>query len=446
MRSDIWNDGPDFPDFMGSEGAPPIARRHLCSGGGGGGGGSSAPDYSQYIATMTKLGEKGQGWASDLYDWAKKTGVDLTSLAKTVSDKAGAAADTQQKTSDRLMGEWEKTYGPLYQAQAADAERMLGDLPGYEEHVAGKYQADTAQAIDAAKAAQQRNLRAQGFSPSAVASQAIDTTAGLQRAAALTAAGETGRYAARSEARDVTGKAIQQGNDVANVATTQGGQATANRNQQANAPLAAASTSAGLYSPAQGFYTAATPYYKAWGDTMLQAERNNLQREQQNAQNDDGGVFGTLLPLAGGIAGSFAGGAGGGIGSAVGKAAAKSLGFQAGGRIPGRRYAGGGAIDTGAPSDNLVPPEASPSGGADVDDVNAQVSVGEFVIPKRTVDWLGDKFFQKLIEKTDNEINAGTVAAPDQGGAPPDPEQQMAMQPGAIDMSPPMFRSEGART
>ena len=31
----IWNDGPAFDDFMGREGAPPVAQRHLASGGGG---------------------------------------------------------------------------------------------------------------------------------------------------------------------------------------------------------------------------------------------------------------------------------------------------------------------------------------------------------------------------------------------------------------------------
>lgn len=42
----MWNDGPELPDFMGREGAPAVACRHLCSGGGGGG--SSAQDPSYY--------------------------------------------------------------------------------------------------------------------------------------------------------------------------------------------------------------------------------------------------------------------------------------------------------------------------------------------------------------------------------------------------------------
>jgi hypothetical protein len=406
-------------------------------------------DYTQYIAQMTGIGNKGQERSQELYDWAKQNGVDLKSLADQVSGKAGAAADSQQGASDRLMQDWEGTYKPLYQGQAADASRMMSDLPGYEEHVAGKQMADTAQAIDLAKATQMRNMRSQGFSPSKVATGAIDTMAGTQRAAALASAGEGGRYAARSEARDVTGKALTQGQDVFNAGVTQGGMATANRNQQVNAPLSAASTSAGLYAPSTNMYSASEPFLQQWGDTMKHQDAMNLANEKQNAENSDGGIMSTLLPLAGGIAGSYFGPMGSAMGSSMGKSMSGAMGKAHGGRINvarGRRFASGGAIDTSAPMDaagsdgRMIPPEASPSGGAAVDDVPAMVSEGEFVIPKRTVDWLGDKFFQKLIAKTDMEIEKDTTAAPDEGQPADD------MPQGAIDMQPPMFRSEGART
>lgn len=51
----MWNDGPDFPDFMGREGAPAVACRHLCSGGGGGGGGSNDATYYSNIANDEAL-------------------------------------------------------------------------------------------------------------------------------------------------------------------------------------------------------------------------------------------------------------------------------------------------------------------------------------------------------------------------------------------------------
>lgn len=42
----MWNDGGPLPDFLGSHEAPPVARRHLCSGGGSGGGSGSAPQFN----------------------------------------------------------------------------------------------------------------------------------------------------------------------------------------------------------------------------------------------------------------------------------------------------------------------------------------------------------------------------------------------------------------
>lgn len=449
----LWNDGPPLPDFMGSEGTAGlrVARKHLCSGGGGGNAVGQPPDYSKYISATTSAANTGLDRSSTLYDWAQKSGLDLQSIAKTVGTKAAAAADSEQSASDRLMGEWEKTYSPLYQAQAKDAENMIGDLPAYQEQKAGEAEAGVAQANDAAKATQMRNMRAQGFSPSAVASQAIDTVAGTQRAMATAAAGQTGRAAARTEARDVTSKALTQGQDVANEATTQAGLATGNRNQTVAAPAQAASTSASLYSPSTSMYSAASPYLQGWFNATGTSYNQQLSAAQVNSENSDGGFASTILPLAGGIAGSFLGPLGTAAGSAIGGIGSKAIGgglgggsgitYATGGRVPGRRYAQGGAIDTSAPMDgsgsdgNFVPPEASPSGGAKTDDVPAMVNVGEFVVPKRTVDWLGDKFFQKLIQKTDTEIDGDTTAAPEQGPMPA----------GAMDTSPPMFRSEGAR-
>jgi hypothetical protein len=46
-----------------------------------------------------------------------------------------------------------------------------------------------------------------------------------------------------------------------------------------------------------------------------------------------------------------------------------------------------------------VPADASPSNGAQVDDVNANLNVGEFVIPKDVSAWLGQEHFYKLMAK-----------------------------------------------
>ena len=78
-------------------------------------------------------------------------------------------------------------------------------------------------------------------------------------------------------------------------------------------------------------------------------------------------------------------------------------------------YAAGGAINDGSAPQGIpyagrvVPPGASPSGGAQTDDVNAQVNVGEFIIPKDVAQWKGQEFFQNLIKKS-REGRAGAQA------------------------------------
>jgi hypothetical protein len=81
---------------------------------------------------------------------------------------------------------------------------------------------------------------------------------------------------------------------------------------------------------------------------------------------------------------------------------------------------------------NMVPPEASPSGGEAVDDVHAMVSEGEFVMPKDVTSWFGEKFMQNLINKARKEMSE-----PKAEGEPGPPLQAMAL-------SPPSFQSEGA--
>lgn len=62
-------------------------------------------------------------------------------------------------------------------------------------------------------------------------------------------------------------------------------------------------------------------------------------------------------------------------------------------------YAAGGEVG-GQTTGGAIPTEASPSGGAQTDDVNAHLNAEEFVIPKDTARWKGEEFFHNLIAKS----------------------------------------------
>jgi hypothetical protein len=116
-----------------------------------------------------------------------------------------------------------------------------------------------------------------------------------------------------------------------------------------------------------------------WGDILNNQYQNQL--GQYNANQSSSSGFGNILGMMGGMA-------------------MKRFGFQEGGAVPA---------------------EASPSGGGQQDDVPVAVSVGEFVVPRETVSWLGEKHFHKLIEKTAQEraeaqaVPTGPVVAPQDG-------------------------------
>ena len=46
---------------------------------------------------------------------------------------------------------------------------------------------------------------------------------------------------------------------------------------------------------------------------------------------------------------------------------------------------------------------STPSNGQQTDDVKAQLNAGEFIMPRDVTSWYGEKFFQNLIQKAQNE-------------------------------------------
>ena len=67
-----------------------------------------------------------------------------------------------------------------------------------------------------------------------------------------------------------------------------------------------------------------------------------------------------------------------------------------------------------------IPMSTSPSNGAQTDDVKAMLNAGEFIVPKDVTQWYGEKFFQNLIAKAQNE-KGKAQAKPAIGPMPPGP-------------------------
>jgi hypothetical protein len=196
------------------------------------------------------------------------------------------------------------------------------------------------------------------------------------------------------------------------------------------------------------------PYDPA-GELWGQFDKDNPEREDDQGEGIGRGVGGQVGSLVGQIWGPIGAMAGREIGQKLGAGvgaavqgkwgdAAESLvegtpldfAFAEGGEVPDDEDM---FVDTpdegmGEEPSNMVPPEASPSGGEETDDVHALLNEGEFVIPKDVTSWFGEKFFQNIIQKAYKEKSAAQAQ-----GEPVSPQQQQAIQ-----MSPPSFESMGA--
>jgi hypothetical protein len=427
----------------------PVVNRNICYGGGGGGGGSedswmpgnapTVPDYSQYISSMTETGNKIKGYGDDLYKWAQDAGVKISGIADTVSGRAGDMADYASGEYKGMMQKWKDTYGDLYQSQADEARKMIGDLGATQEKYAGKYQADVAQAFDASAEAQERELRRYGLKAPGSGAAALNGMVKNQRGLAQVAAGEQGRNVARDEAWKRVGEAQEAGKIMPQLAQQGASTALAAGNQQIGAPESAISTTASAFNPSIQEQNAAYPWMKQWGDTMAtgynqslagynayntarsSAEKLKAEKESQEAESGGGGIMGMVGGLAGTVGGSFLGPMGGAVGGALGFKLGGMMGAAEGGAIEPDRMDGGG--------DHAVTPDMSQSEGAITDDVPARLNVGEFVFPKDVVQWRGEAWMQKEIMKARKEREANTVAEPEMG------------QMSAIDMQAPQFQS-----
>ena len=121
-----------------------------------------------------------------------------------------------------------------------------------------------------------------------------------------------------------------------------------------------------------------------------------------------------------------------------------SVGFEDGGTvdggaIPSRYFQAGPAMQQGPPANNnqqpqpqqmtppippqngtpggIITPQMSPSGGQAVDDVDAKLTVGEFVMPLDVVRFRGKEYFYKEIDKS-RQKEAEANARGDIGGEP----------------------------
>ena len=344
------------------------------------------PDYTPIANASAEAARLNAQIAQEQLDWAKKTYADNKGVTDRVVDSFLEAQDTNQANANKDRARYEELYQPLEDSLVQDAQSYAS--PDRKDLEMGRAQSNVAQQFDAARINAQRELESFGINPGATRYAALDIGARTQQAAAAAAAGNQA-----SQQVDATGRALR--SEAINVGRGYPGQiagqfSTANQSGSGavNNNLATTASGASTMGTPTQYGALSNNNLATWGNTLNQGYQNAV--SAYNAQQS----------------------ANSGVGSALGLAA--GLFFEDGGAVP---------TDGGA-----VPEQVSPSRGKAIDDVPARVSVGEFIIPKKAVDWYGEKHFYSLIAKAD----ADRAEAKKETGAVP------TVHPGAmgVPMSP----------
>lgn len=361
----------------------------------------AAPDYSPIIAAMNQIADFSNAQAKESLDWAKEQWANNKGLIDQINTGLLDYMNTSRASADAARARADEAWD-AGRAQLDEALDQYTD-PAKKASRMGAAQAQVGQAFEEARNSSTRELESYGVNPSSTRFAALDLGLRAQQAAAQAGAGNMSSRTDEDAANNVGKSILDASNSQYGVATNDraqamqaGASAVANTTGLTTGEMASRGT--GLQWTGQG-----TGALQGVGNTMNAGYRNQM--DQYNAERQSSSGIGSLL---GGIAGLGT--------NTLGGSAIMSL-FEEGGVVPEDATTGG-----------AIPLEASPSGGEQVDDVNAKLNAGEFVMPTDVVKWQGEKFFQDLIVKARK--------AKEQAGAKP----EMAVQVGPPPTEPD-FRS-----
>lgn len=337
------------------------------------------PDYSGVAAASAEAAANAYEISKEQLAWAKQQyGMDRELADRVVNDML-ERSDLQQQWAEQDRERYQGEFQPLEDQLIEDADSYASDDRQQQE--AGRAMATVATQFEAARDAATRNLESFGIDPSSTRYGALDAQSRNQQAAVAAGAGNQAVQRSEDLARGLRSEAINIGRGYPGQAAQAAGGALAGGNAAVGANLATtASGQAGMGTGNQWAQTG-NQAVGTWGNTLNMGYNNQL--AQFNANQNASSGWGSALGLIGGLA--F---------------------MEDGGEVDDATM--GGAVDPGM----------SPSGGSALDDVPAQLNVGEFVIPKDVVEWQGKKFFHKLIEQSRQADAAPKAAAPEYKPAP----------------------------
>lgn len=383
------------------------------------------------------LGEQQLQWAKDVWSQeqplitqAEQTQIDLAKQQEQVMQ-------TQEAQSRAMWDQYQQYFAPLQQQVATQAQDWAA--PQAMALATGQAESGVAENVQQGINTAKESLMNYGVNPNAPEFAGLMIGANTVGAAAEAGAGT-------QAAQNLRNQQVQLEQSAAGLGSTISGQSGSLAQVGSQAGGVGAQSASGAAGTAQQNLATGSSAYTApvnWFNTG--AANMNVYTNAVAQYNQSQYEMASL-------GASELGSAMKGIGDLVGWAMPGGLFHAKGGPI--EKYQDGGP--TGMPSSSngisngstgmpppsggtpggFVTPDQSPSGGQQTDDVDAKLTVGEFVMPKDVVHAKGTEFFYGLIDKTRNSMQQNE-SRDDIGGE----------QVSGIPMGPPAFvsRPQGAQ-
>jgi hypothetical protein len=360
------------------------------------------PNYQPLIDASAKESAYAFQQQQQQQDWARQAYAENKQNADQVIQSSMKSMNDQYANATTDRARYEQTFVPLQDEYISKAKDYAS--PGRMETEAGKAEADVAAQFGAARQSAQDRLEAYGVDPSSTRAGALDLGTRIAQAAAQSSAGNQARNLTEQTGNQMLLSAIGLGQNLPGQASSEYQGSLSAGNQAVNTGLATTASGAQTMGTGQGWGQVGQGALGQWGGMMDKGFQDQMSAFNANQKSSSG--WGSALGAVGGIAAHF---------------------------LPMAAAEGG-----------VIPPQASPSGGAVTDDIAAQpgpgtppvqVNAGEFIVPKDVTQWLGEKGIQNLIMKARKEMSSG-AQRPAQPTAGPPPGAIPANSVGAIPPQP----------
>lgn len=360
--------------------------------GGGKNSAPKAPDYSAIAAASQQAAEYSYALGKEQLAWAKDEYAANRELVDAVVGSSLRRQDINDAAAMADRDRYERIYQPLEDEAVAEARNYAS--PSRQEYEMGRASAEVAAKTEGARRAARQQLESFGLNPADTRYSALDLDSRIQGAAAQAGAANQARAQTEGIGRALRSEAVNVGRGYPGQVAGTYGTALQSGNQAVNSTLAnfsSGSQAMGTPTQWQGLGNQSTGI---WGNTVNMGYQNQLASWQANQQASSG--IGSIM---GGVLGVMP----------------SLMGLAEGGAIPDE-VTSGGKLD----------PSMSPSHGAAIDDIPAQVNgsgqpvrlnADEFIVPADVAKWKGEEFFQKMIQQSRQQKDQAP-AKPQTGPAP----------------------------